>query len=276
MRSLRSTARTVRAGTLVISTTLIVALLHCGGGNVQGANINPAPPPPPTYGSPPGPNWGPPPSPTPSPGPRGQDTGLEALLDGLQVNPAPAPAPRPPRRPDPPPAPTPGPTPPVTGDPFTDGMAEIRGKVPRWDNGAGIAIKFLQESSGKRTTLLYVDETPPEQKSNGLWLVHATSKSSGQVVGHFVILLRSLQAGHYDGNPHKNDVVLAASVGEEKWDAKGPDTTWSINEGAWCEIVLRQGRGPGDLEGDFRGKLVSNSGKVHHNVESGYVYIKRY
>jgi hypothetical protein len=175
-------------------------------------------------------------------------------------------------------APVAGATPATSGsrlDTWDSDISTVKSKVPTWDNGSGVVLKFLNEGQGTRLTLIYVDTTPPVFKEEaGLWIVQAKATANGTTLGHMMLLLKSLEPGRYEGGPGKQDVVLAAGMGET-WEPKAPGTTWSINDGSWCEITLRAGQNPGDLEGDFRGKLVDNSGNGYHNIEAGYIYINR-
>jgi hypothetical protein len=158
---------------------------------------------------------------------------------------------------------------------FDEDVGRIRQIVPGWDNGTGLTILFLKESTGKRLSLIYVDPTPPVFKDGpGLWMIQAKATANNQVLGWAVILLKNLAPGHYTGNPSQSDVVLAVCMGET-WDGKNPETTWSINPGSYAEIDLRPGTGPGDLEGNFRGKLVDNKNEGFHTIENGYIYINR-
>lgn len=163
----------------------------------------------------------------------------------------------------------------VAGDSWASGVNEVKGRVPTWDNGSGVVIKFLKESTGERLSLIYVDPTPPVMHTaSGHWIIQAKAMSDGKPVGHVLLALKDLAPGRYEGAPDKQDVILAAQMAES-WDGKNPETTWSTNTGSWCEITLRQGKNPGDLEGDFRGKLVDNSGSGYHTIEAGYIYINR-
>lgn len=160
-------------------------------------------------------------------------------------------------------------------DTFDQDVARIKGTVPGWDNGTGIAVKFLKEADGSRLSLIFVDPTPPVFKDGvGLWMIQGKAMASGKTLANYVLLLKTLAPGRYEGSPTKKDVVMSVAMGDH-WDAKDPETTWSINDGSWCELVLRQGKGPNDLEGDFRAKLVDNKGTGFHTIETGYVYIKR-
>ncbi len=160
-------------------------------------------------------------------------------------------------------------------DTFDQDVARIKGTVPGWDNGSGIAVKFLKEADGSRLSLIFVDPTPPALKDGvNLWMIQGKAMASGKTIANYVLLLKSLAPGRYEGSPTKKDVVMSVAMGDH-WDGKDPETTWSINDGSWCELVLRQGKGPNDLEGDFRAKLVDNKGTGFHTIEAGYVYIKR-
>jgi len=178
-----------------------------------------------------------------------------------------------------PPPPTGAGSPPGSSDDglntFDQDVARIRQTVPGWDNGTGLSILFLKESTGKRLSLIYVDPTPPAFKDGpGLWMIQAKATSNNQTIGWAVILLKTLAPGRYQGSPNQNDVVLAVCMGET-WDGKNPETTWSINPGSYAEMELRAAGAPGDLEGSFRGKLVDNKGQGFHTIENGYIYINR-
>jgi hypothetical protein len=162
-----------------------------------------------------------------------------------------------------------------SSDTFAQDVLRIQEVVPTWDNGTGIALKFLRESSGQRVSLVYVDPTAPVREQGGdHWVIAATAKTEKRTLGHFVLLLRDLSPGHYHGSASDDSVVMSTSMTSD-WDPTDPDTTWSKNNESWCEIVLRQGHDPSTLEGQFRAKLIDNQGTGFHNIESGYVYIKQ-
>ncbi len=160
-------------------------------------------------------------------------------------------------------------------DSFDEDVQRIRETVPKWDNGTGITARFLSEASGDRMSLIYVDTTPPEfNASGGYWVVQARAKVNGQVAGHVIFLMKNLAPGRYEGSPMKKDVAVGSLLGAATWEGRNPETAWSMNEGGWVELVLREGRS-GDLEGTFRAKLVANNGRNYQTVESGYFYINR-
>jgi hypothetical protein len=160
-------------------------------------------------------------------------------------------------------------------DTFDEDIARIRQEVPRWDNGTGVTVKYLKESTGSRLSLIYVDPNPPSRSGRlGLWAIRLQAKSRGRTFGHVLMLFRTLAPGRYEGSPASKDIVLAVSMAED-WEGTNPETTWSINPGSWVEMTLRPGRAPGDLEGDFRAKLVDNRGTAFHSIEAGYIYINR-
>jgi hypothetical protein len=209
------------------------------------------------------------------------DEWTKALLDKLLADVKPA-DPAPARKPDPPPPPPP--PPPVAApaaaasaaDSFDEDMKRIGDAVSKWDNGTGLAVRFLKEAAGTRVSLIYVDPTPPAlNKKLGLWVVQSQAKMNNKIVGHFLILLKDLKVGRFEGSPTKKDAVCASLIGTETWDGKNPEAAFSTEPGAWCEVVLRPARTPGDFEGSFRGKLVMNNHTGWQTIESGYVYIKR-
>ena len=157
-------------------------------------------------------------------------------------------------------------------DTFTEDVDKIKSLVPGWDNGTGIGIRFLKESTGKRLSLIYVDPTPPEYKPNKGWLIQGQAKSNNKVLGHYLILLKNIAPGRYEGGPNKTDVVMASLL-DTTWKGDAPGAGWSINAGSYCEISLRPAKKSGHLEGDFRAKLVTNDGDSFVTIENGYVYI---
>lgn len=162
-----------------------------------------------------------------------------------------------------------------SSDTFNEDVLRIQETVPTWNNGTGIALKFLREQSGARVSLIYVDPTPPLLKQGAdHWIIQGTARSKRQTLGHFVLLLKTLEPGRYRGSASDDAVVMSTSM-ESEWRADDPDTTWSVNEDSWCELVLETGDDPSVLQGHFRGKLIDNQGTGFHTIESGYVFIKQ-
>jgi hypothetical protein len=160
-------------------------------------------------------------------------------------------------------------------DTWDSDIATIKSKVPTWDNGVGIVLKFLKEDTGERLTLIFIDPTAPVFKQGTQsWLIHGQANSSSGVLAHVVLSLKQLETGHQDGNPTKHDMIMSVGMGAE-WDGTSPEVSWSVNDGSWCEISLRNGQHPGDLEGELRGKLFTNNGESYQTIESGYMYINR-
>lgn len=159
---------------------------------------------------------------------------------------------------------------------FEENMQRIKEKVPTWDNGAGITVNFLNETSGKRLSLVFVDQGPPIFKDQiGLWVVQGKATGNNETLGHMVIGLQNLAPGRYSGSPSSKAVVMSIALTSANYDGNSPETTWTINEGGWIEMTLQDGRAPGDLEGTFRAKLYSNDTKKFYTVENGYLYINR-
>ncbi len=158
---------------------------------------------------------------------------------------------------------------------FDDGVASIRGRVPEWDNGTGMAIRFVQLQTGKRLTFLYVDRTPPEWKEKlNTWLILSKATWDGEIVSTIAVTLNALKAGRFEGAATKNDCMIGAAIGTDRWDPKDASTAWSNNEGGFCEVELREASQPGHLEGRFKAKLVSGQG-VFYTIDQGYLYINR-
>ena len=163
-----------------------------------------------------------------------------------------------------------------SADSFDEDRARIRSTVPGWDEGTGATVRFLKEASGTRTSLIFVDPTAPAWSSDlDLWVIEAKAKGSDDsILGHLMIGLAKLEPGTYEGSPSSKQSVMSVRLVEPQYDGKAPDTTWSVNDGSWCRVVLRDA-GNGTLEGDFQAKLVDNKNEQYVTVESGYLLIKR-
>jgi hypothetical protein len=161
-------------------------------------------------------------------------------------------------------------------DSFDEDRARIRASVSQWEQGSGVALRFVKQSTGERLSLIFVDETAPgHQPETNMWMIQATARvDGGKVVGHFVLFLKDLRAGHYRGDDHSKDAIMAVLMGQSKWDGENPETAWSVNSESWCEVRLHAPDKSG-LEGDLRARLVDNRGSGYIQVESGYLFIKR-
>lgn len=161
-------------------------------------------------------------------------------------------------------------------DSFDEDVQRIKKIVPGWDNGTGIAVRYQKVSTGALISLLYVDPTPPEWKEKSqMWIVISKAMIDNQVVSTVAISLSSLKPGRYEGSDSKRDCVIGAALGTDRWEPSAPDTGWSLNEGGFCEVELRDAKQPGHLEGTFRGKLKSNAEDSFYLIKEGYIYINR-
>ncbi|MCC6217373.1 MAG: hypothetical protein IT376_21120 [Polyangiaceae bacterium] len=159
---------------------------------------------------------------------------------------------------------------------FEENVQRIKEKVPTWDNGSGVTVNFLNETSGKRLSIVFVDQTAPIYKDQiGLWVVQGKATGNNETLGHMVIGLQNLAPGRYSGSPSNKSVVMSIALTSGNYDGNSPETTWTINQGGWIELTLQEGRSAGDLEGTFRAKLYSNDTKKFYTVENGYLYINR-
>jgi len=171
--------------------------------------------------------------------------------------------------------PQPGTLPP-NADSFEADRDRIRASVSQWPHGTGATLRFLNESSGERLSLIFVDEAAPKFESdNSAYAIYAKARvGGGKVVGHLVLYLKALRPGTYQGDDHTKSAVMGILMGDPIWNAENPETAWSVNSESWCEVELR-GTPEGALEGNFRARLVDNKGTGFINVESGFLFIKR-
>jgi hypothetical protein len=159
---------------------------------------------------------------------------------------------------------------------FDDKVAKVRGIVSNWDNGTGLVIRYVNQSTGARLTTVYVDPTPPEWKpAVSKWLVLSKALANDEVISTVSILLPVLEPGRWEAGSGRNEIVIAAALATSVWLPSAPDTAFSSNAGGWCKLELHAGERPGHLEGRFEGKLVTNSGRSFYTVEGGYLYLGR-
>jgi hypothetical protein len=161
-------------------------------------------------------------------------------------------------------------------DTYDEDVKRIKTVVPGWDNGTGIAVRYQKVSTGSILSLIYVDPTPPEWKEKSqMWIVISKATVEGQAVSTVALSLSSMKPGRYEGSDTKRECVIGAALGTDKWEPSAADTGWSLNEGGFCEVELREGKQPGHLEGTFRGKLKSNAEDSFYLIKEGYIYINR-
>ena len=161
-------------------------------------------------------------------------------------------------------------------DTFDKDRERIRTSLTQWNQGSAAALRFVKQSTGEKLSLIFIDETAPWfQSETNMWMIQATARvAGGKVVGHFVLFLRDLRAGHYRGSDHSKEAVMAVLIGDSHWDGENPETAWSMNSESWCDVQL-QPAGKSGIEGNFRARLVDNKGSGFIQVESGYLFIKR-
>ena len=168
------------------------------------------------------------------------------------------------------------PAPAIAADSFEADRERIRSSLAKWEHGTGATLRFLKEATGEKLSLIFVDETAPQYKPDEkMWMIQATARvTGGKIIGHFVLLIKDLRAGKYQGDDHTKDAVIGVLMGESKWDGQNPETAWSLNRESWCEVYLRAAP-DGAIEGEFRARLVDNRGTGFINVDSGYLFIKK-
>jgi hypothetical protein len=171
-----------------------------------------------------------------------------------------------PPAPEPPP-PQPASTPP-TPDKFPELVQTVKEKVPKWKDGGAFVVRFMNESSQSRLSDTYIAHDGFEKTKEGRTVVFARAEDG---VGWFVLVAQKLTIGHHECG---KDLALASSFTTEGFVGANPDTSWTMNEGGLCELDLYAGSNPGDLQGKFSGKLVSNKGDKYLIVEAGYLYMK--
>jgi hypothetical protein len=189
---------------------------------------------------------------------------LDDFGEGSRAEPArKAPEPEAARPPPPPPAST-APTP----DKFPQLVETVKEKVPKWKDGGAFVVRFMNESSQSRLSDVYIAHDGFEKTKEGRTVVFARAEDG---VGWFVLIAQKLTMGHHECG---KDLAFASSFTTEGFVGANPDTSWTVNDGGKCELDLYAGSSPGDLQGKFSGKLVSNKGDKYLIVEAGYLYMK--
>lgn len=163
-----------------------------------------------------------------------------------------------------------------TADDFEAKKAKVRDVVSGWDEGSGIVIRFLKESTGERLSLIFGDATAPVWKDEpGLWIIQGLALADDDsVLGHVLLGLSDLRPGSYEGTHERSNAVLAVLLSDGQWNGQDPDACWSVNPNSFFRISLRDA-GDGNLVGDFQGKLVSNDDNSYLTIDAGYIYINR-
>ncbi|MFI5299784.1 MAG: hypothetical protein ACHREM_16985 [Polyangiales bacterium] len=160
---------------------------------------------------------------------------------------------------------------------FRVGAKVVHDTMSKQDHGVGLIATYLVEKTEARTNFVYHSDTPPVWVEDATsWVVVSQGTDEKEVTNSILVLgLPQLKPGHYEGSDSRHEATLAASIGETKFEPKGPETSWSSNGGSWCEIEVKSANSRGDLEGSFKGKLMSNSGDSYYLIEQGYFYVRR-
>jgi hypothetical protein len=169
------------------------------------------------------------------------------------------------------PPPTPGSANPPPEDPnlFSQFVDIIKSTMPVANQGAAIAVRFVNTQTGYRYSSGFVsdDGFVPFTGFPGESIAIATS-DAGET---FTIVMSKMRPGHFECN--KDTFALEfAGVGVRGTDG---EANWSDNPGGSCEIDIYPGDSPGDFQGKIAGKLVSNDGNTVFTLESGYFYARK-
>jgi hypothetical protein len=159
-------------------------------------------------------------------------------------------------------------------DKYDEQVERVRKLMPTMKKGTAVVTRFLNESKGTRISIIFADETAPmyKEKLDGRVIVAKATDDKERTIATISFLLHSFQPGRYECD--KGNTVIGAAI-SETWEPNADGTYWSMNAGGACELELHEGPG-GDMEGTFRGKLVTNDNKGYLLVENGYLYVKRF
>jgi hypothetical protein len=158
-------------------------------------------------------------------------------------------------------------------DQYDDTVKKVRQAMPNEPKGTAVVTRFLNEAKGTRISVLFFDDTSPiyKDKLKG-HVIQAKATSDGKTIATISFLLRSFAPGRYECDG--GNTVVGAAI-SDTWDPSAPGTYWSMNPNGQCELELHDGPN-GDIEGTFRGKLVTNDANGYLLVENGYLYVKRF
>lgn len=160
---------------------------------------------------------------------------------------------------------------------FKTGAKLVRETMSKQDHGVGLIATYLVEATQARTNFVYHSDEPPKWIEDATsWVVLSQGTDEKEQTSSILLMgLPQLKPGHYEGSDSRHEATIASSIGDATFLPKGPDTTWSSNEGSWCEIDVKAANSRGDLEGSFKGKLMSNDAKAYYLIEQGYFYVRR-
>lgn len=144
----------------------------------------------------------------------------------------------------------------------------IKTQMPRTTQGAGVALRFINASSGYRYTAGFTSDPGfIEFKSFPGQAIMFGNASTGE---RLVFMFSEMKPGHYECAKDDFDIEFAPA-GVKGTD---PSANWAQNDGGSCEIEMYEGTNPGDLQGTLTGKLVSNDRATLFTIEQGYFYAR--
>ncbi len=153
---------------------------------------------------------------------------------------------------------------------FSSFVDIIKRTVPTGDQGAAVAVRFVNTQTGYRYSSGFVSEKGfvPFQGFPGKSIAIATS-DAGET---FTIVMSTMRPGHFECGTQPDFALEFATAGVRGND---PQASWSDNPNGDCEIDIYAGDNPGDYQGKISGKLISNDGKTVFTLEAGYFYARR-
>ncbi len=162
-------------------------------------------------------------------------------------------------------------------DTFEPDVARIRAIIPSWATGFGASLRFVDLETAERTSFVFASDERPAQPpgSSRYQLTARALNDASEVIGHLMVLVDELTAGHFRGDAAHRGLDCGISLGKNPgFIAEAPDTSWSHNAESFCELTLRE-LPRGMLEGELRARLFDNQAKGFYEIDRGYVVVNR-
>lgn len=145
----------------------------------------------------------------------------------------------------------------------------IKTQMPGTTQGAAVALRFINASSGYRYTAGFTSDPGfiEFKKFPGKTIMFGKTDSGEGLV----LIFSEMKPGHYDCAKDDFDIEFAPA-GVKGTD---PSANWAQNDGGSCEIEMYEGNHSGDLQGTISGKVVSNDRATLFTIEQGYFYARK-
>jgi hypothetical protein len=147
---------------------------------------------------------------------------------------------------------------------FVAGRTAIQKEVPAWATGGAAVIVLANGVVAK--TAIFESRQPAETKTAGHFFFLDGDSGTLAIVG------RRFHEGKIDCGPGSPEIIIGLSMGKG-FSGSAPETLWSDNPGAKCELTLAKGPRAGSFVGAIMATLVANDAKQRWGIVTGYTQL---